>query len=71
MNRTLRRITIGPSEENGNARDLIRVNRELDSNEIDSSTFHRENYGFNDGNQIKPDQIRSYGSTINEWNGLK
>jgi hypothetical protein len=39
---TLRGIKIDGSEEFENARDSIRVKRELDSNETDSSDLHEE-----------------------------
>jgi hypothetical protein len=38
----LRGIIIDSSDENENADDSIRVNRELDSNEIDESARHSE-----------------------------
>jgi hypothetical protein len=37
---TFRGISIDLSDENENARDSIRVNREFDSNEIDESDLH-------------------------------
>jgi hypothetical protein len=39
---TLHGITIDWSDENENANDSIRVNREFDSNEIDESDWHHE-----------------------------
>jgi hypothetical protein len=44
MNRTFRGIKIDWSDENENANDSIRVNREFDSNEIDESDWHHEKH---------------------------
>jgi hypothetical protein len=41
---TLLGITIDSSDEDENALDSIRVNRELDSNEIDESDLHQEKH---------------------------
>jgi hypothetical protein len=37
-------MTIDWSDENENARDSIRVNREFDSNEMDQSDWHEEKH---------------------------
>jgi hypothetical protein len=44
MNSTLRGITIDSSDENKNADDSIRFNREFDSNEIDENNSHSKKH---------------------------